>query len=578
MIPTGSKEGLLVLLAPAIAIPLLLFVYPLSLDIPALDPAEGLHASIAQEMIEGGDWVTPHFLGKPFFDKPILYFTAEAVSMRLFGMHEAALRLPGLLFGLLGAVTAGALGGRMFGRNTGVLAALFYATMILPTALAQAAAHDVALIPFVNLAILGFWEADRATNGRRAWGYALATGVALGLACLSKGLIGIAVVGVAYGCYLLAARRFAPAACLRGAAALLVAALVASPWYLAVEARHPGFLHYFFVARHVLGYTTDTQPHANRPFWYYLPILLAGGLPWILFVPNTLRDAWRRHRPAERRGSGDAVWLLVCWAVGGTLFLSAAHSKAVTYTWPVFPPLAILGAVIWGRVWDGSLDRPAYRGLGQALRGWSWTLTLLLPLSVIAVHLVYGLDISWQAWIAVLAAAALAALPVRFWKAGQVGRALSTAIVSVAVQFAVLMTVVLPGLSIHFSARDLALHFNAAGRLPPRVLLMEERVGSIVFYLDRKLRAELRQGQLESFQLTRLDELPRAEPGTVVAVPERWLEPMACRVDLTGIAFQQAGHYRVYEAQRLTPAVLKLASRSNGTRVGRVDRSTPYHQ
>jgi 4-amino-4-deoxy-L-arabinose transferase-like glycosyltransferase len=506
-------------------------------------------------MIERGDWVTPRFLGQPFFDKPILYFTAEAVSLWLFGMHAAALRLPGLLFGLLGAVTAGALGWRMFGRNTGVLAALFYATTILPTALAQAAAHDVALIPFVNLAILGFWEADRATTRRRAWGCTLATGVALGLACLSKGLVGIAVVGVAYGCYLLAARRLTPAVCLRGAAAVLVAILIASPWYLAVEARHPGFLYYFFVARHILGYTTDTQPHANRPFWYYLPILLAGGLPWILFLPTTLSNAWLHRRPAERRSG--AVLLLVCWAVGGTLFLSMAHSKAVTYIWPMFPPLAILAAVSWRRFWDGSLDQPASQALGRTLRNLSWTLLLLPPLIVIAVHIVWGLPISWQAWIAVLAAAFLAALPMRFWAAGHAGCALSTAISSVAVQFAVLMTVVLPGLSIQFSARDLALHFNAAGRLPPRVLIMEERVGSIVFYLDRKLRAELRQGQLESFRLTRLDELPMAEPGTVVAVPERWVEPLARCVDLTGIAFQQAGHYRVYEAQQLASAVLK---------------------
>jgi 4-amino-4-deoxy-L-arabinose transferase-like glycosyltransferase len=551
---------LLVLLAPAIVLPLLLFAYPLALDIPALDPAEGLHASIAQEMIERGDWVTPRFLGKPFFDKPILYFTAEAVSMRLFGMHEAALRLPGLLFGLLGAVTAGLLGWRMFGRNTGVLATLFYATMILPTTLAQAAAHDVALIPFVNLAILGFWESDRATSRRRAWGCTLATGVALGLACLSKGLVGIAVVGVAYGYYLLAARRLTLAACLRGAAALAIAMLIASPWYLAVEARHPGFLYYFFVARHVLGYTTDTQPHANRPFWYYLPILLAGGMPWILYLPTTLHDAWLRRRSADPR-CRSGLLLLVCWAAGGTLFLSVAHSKSVTYIWPVFPSLAILAAVSWRRFWDGSLDQSAYQALGRTLRNLSWTLPLLPPLIVIAVHFACGLDISWQAWTAVLAAAALATLPLWFWKAGHAGRALSTAIVAVAVQFAVLMTVVVPGVSISYSARDLARHFNAAGRLPPRVLLTEERVGSIVFYLDRKLRAELRPGQLEDFQLARLEELPTAEPGTVVAVPERWVEPMARCIDLRGIAFQQAGHYRVYEAQRLAPAVLKPAAR-----------------
>src|SRR5580698_3082198 len=67
--------------------------------IPLLDPDEGLHASIAQEMVERGDWLVPRQFGEPFLDKPILYFWAEALSLRCFGMNEAAVRLPGMVFG-----------------------------------------------------------------------------------------------------------------------------------------------------------------------------------------------------------------------------------------------------------------------------------------------------------------------------------------------------------------------------------------------------------------------------------------------------------------------------------------------
>ena len=128
--------------------------FPAVRPFPLLDPDEGLHASIAQEMVERGNWITPHFLGRPFLDKPILYFWVQAASLRLFGFNEAAVRLPGLMFGLLGAATTGLLAWRMFGRTTGWIAGIFYATTILPTALAQAASHDVALVPWVNLAIL----------------------------------------------------------------------------------------------------------------------------------------------------------------------------------------------------------------------------------------------------------------------------------------------------------------------------------------------------------------------------------------------------------------------------------------
>src|SRR5208283_3687156 len=104
------KHNLLALTLAAV-VAAVIFLYPLALAsrIPLLDPDEGLHATIAQEMVEGGDWVVPRLGGKPFRDKPVFYFWCEALSLRLFGMSEAALRLPGLLLGLAGAVTTGAL-------------------------------------------------------------------------------------------------------------------------------------------------------------------------------------------------------------------------------------------------------------------------------------------------------------------------------------------------------------------------------------------------------------------------------------------------------------------------------------
>ena len=77
--------------------------------IPLVDPDEGLHASVAQEMVERGDWIVPRMLHQPFLDKPILYFWAVALSLKAFGMSEAAVRLPGLLFGI-GNVDHGSLG------------------------------------------------------------------------------------------------------------------------------------------------------------------------------------------------------------------------------------------------------------------------------------------------------------------------------------------------------------------------------------------------------------------------------------------------------------------------------------
>src|SRR6478609_8918793 len=95
---------------------------------PLFDPDEGLHAAIAQEMVARGDYVTPTFLGEPFLDKQILFFWAEALSLRALGNHEAAVRLPPLLFGVLGMIGVAALGRALFGDTAGLLGGIIYGT------------------------------------------------------------------------------------------------------------------------------------------------------------------------------------------------------------------------------------------------------------------------------------------------------------------------------------------------------------------------------------------------------------------------------------------------------------------
>ena len=326
----ASLAGLVFLAALGLICPLLA-----ARSIPLVDPDEGLHASIAQEMAERGDWVVPRQLQEPFLDKPILYFWAIAASLKVFGNSEAAVRLPGLFFGMLGTITTVAIAWRTLGRRTGLVAGVFYASMVLPLALVQLPAHDVALVPWVNLALLCFWEADRCAcsaglAGKRSrrstrlrardWhlGMDRVAGFVLGLAILTKGLAGIALTGIAYGGYLILARRLRLVHCFRGGLALLIAAAVGSSWYIAVEQAKPGFIRYYFFERHVLGFLTNSQPHGTAPWWYYFPILLVGGLPWIGYLPAAAARHARASPPQRaaddrrpRPPTGTFVRLLV---------------------------------------------------------------------------------------------------------------------------------------------------------------------------------------------------------------------------------------------------------------------------
>ncbi len=415
------------LAATAVLLALLLFVLPLAIPFPLLDPDEGLHASIAQEMVERGDWITPRFLGQPFLDKPVFYFWAQAASLSLLGMSEAAVRLPGLIFGLLGAVTTGMLGWRLFDRRIGLIAGILYATTILPTALAQAAAHDVALIPWINLTILLLWEADRGVSRRSTIACTLAAGFFVGLAVLTKGLSGVAVVAVAYVGYLLIARKIRFALLMRGVVVLAVAAVVAVPWYAWIGMHVPNYLSYFFIERHVLGLMTDSQPHGDEPWWYYLPVLFGGGLPWIGYLPIVVQNAFSGARGSEcsERSSLSAAPLRACarydsaspntllwtWLIGWTALMTFAGSKLVTYLWPAFPPIAILAATAWSGLIDGTLSTSARRSFARTFVSSTCTGPIVLPAAVFAIQWAFGIRFVWPVWLAVGVVAALSPLP-----------------------------------------------------------------------------------------------------------------------------------------------------------------------
>lgn len=578
----------------AAATAIAMFALPLCYRFPLLDPDEGLHASIAQEMLETGNWVAPSFLGKPFLDKPALYFWVQAASLKVFGETEAAVRFPGLLFGFLGALTTALLAAKMFGRKIGVVSGVFYSTTILPTAMTQAASHDVAMIPWINLALLALLESER-TKRRRA--FCIIAGVFLGLSVLTKGMLGVAVVALAYGGIhiMRAVRReneaidetaknarknwadsfhrrllaFGHGLLTRGylgrmVAAFAVAVLVALPWYVAVEKQYPNFLYYYFIERHLLAFATATQPHSNQPWWYYLPLLLGGGLPWIGYLWRDVRenaekeDAYRRLSASDREtpqspaaqqspiADPQFAFALWFWLIGWTLLLTAARAKLATYLWPAFPPLAILAALTWTHWLDGTLSEAARRRFARTFCSSSWSGPIVLPAALFAIGWVCGVQFAWPTWAAVSAVAIAALFPLWPWKAGRRVDVLSAAVTSVILQFTAAMIFIVPTAAGNYTARDLARYFNQRQELPPRLFIVEERIGSLVFYLDPPLRVGLTESRIAGFSA---DELPAFRPGDVVAVPLRKWSQVCEPLRLNGRDYTPVGRYRLYRME-----------------------------
>jgi 4-amino-4-deoxy-L-arabinose transferase-like glycosyltransferase len=442
-----------------VAMALVLVIAPLVANAPLFDPDEGLHAAIAQEMVLRGDYVTPSFLGEPFLDKPILFFWAEAWSLRVLGSHEAAVRQPPLVYGVLGMISVAALGRALFDNATGLLAGIVFGTMMVPLAVGEVAVHDVAIVPFMCAACAllvpktsGFWRA------------VVLAGIALGLSILTKGLVAVAFIGLLGICLVAADRtRFMRIASFLAIAGI-VAVLVALPWYLAMERAHPGYLHYYFVERHLQGYLTATQRHAGRGWWYYLPIVVGGALPWTGYLFGAA---------AAARASRTRI-LVWAWFLLGLVFLSTGESKLVTYALPLFPALAILVA-------DAIVTRGGFADrIGFSL--FAATLAIIPIGALVAVTVKFG-PVPSRDWVIVAivsGAIAVVACRIALTAGGALERATAKVVLLPALALCGLM-IVAPRAAEWMTARDLAAALNRSGTLPPRVSVLDERMGSLVF-------------------------------------------------------------------------------------------------
>ncbi|MBK9991083.1 MAG: glycosyltransferase family 39 protein [Verrucomicrobia bacterium] len=327
---------------------------------PLANPDEGRYAEIAREMLVSGDWVTPRLNDVYYFEKPPLVYWATAASMAMFGQNAWAARLPNALLALGGVLLTYAATRRMHGRDAGLAAAIVLATSFLFCVLGRILILDMAVSVFMSGALFCFILGVREQPGRtrRLLFYGLYACAAL--ATLSKGLIGFLVSGAVMFFWLLIFnqwRRLLPLYLPTGALLFLA---IAAPWHLLAADRNAVWAEFYFVREHWLRFTTTTHGRFE-PWWYFIPILLAGIFPWTGYLWPALRKGlaggW------SRRNENADTWFFVTWAAFIFLFFSRSQSKLAPYILPIFPALAsILGAWIAAQWRENSL-RPFRVGL-----------------------------------------------------------------------------------------------------------------------------------------------------------------------------------------------------------------------
>ncbi|WP_321902144.1 glycosyltransferase family 39 protein [Paraburkholderia tropica] len=337
---------------------------------------EGRYAEMAREMLATGDWITPRYNGYKYFEKPPLQTWMNALTFAWFGIGEWQARLYTALTGFAGVLLVGFTGARVFNAATGFFAAVVLACAPYWNLMGHFNTLDMALSFWMELTLCALLLAQRPNlprNTARLWMW-VCWG-AMALAVLSKGLVGLILPGAVLVLYTLISRDWALWKRLYLVSGLIVFFAVVSPWFVLVQERNPEFFNFFFIVQQFQRYLTPAQ---NRPgpFYYFVPVMLVGLLPWLSVSVQSVRHALR----TPRQPNGFApVTLMLVWSAFIFLFFSASHSKLISYTLPIAPPLALVIGLylplMTKKQWNRHLI--GYALLAVALMAGSFVLTRL---------------------------------------------------------------------------------------------------------------------------------------------------------------------------------------------------------
>ena len=318
------------------------------------DADEAFYAEASREMVESGDWLTPKFNYQNRWEKPVLYYWLTSATYLITGPTEFAARLWAALSGVGLVMLAWGIGRRMTGReDMAWLTGAIVATSFGYFSMARSALPD---LPLTFCITLGIWAtmcavdaAGSESQPRRAgpsgpagpW-WALA-GFGAGAGFLTKGPVALVVPAVVLLPIAWRERRRLLLDARGIALAAVIAALVGLPWYVAMWREHGGaYLQSFFVGDNLERFSSERFNDA-RPFWFYLPVLIGGLMPWSVYLVAFSGDGLARLRARTLRLS-DTDWRLLIWAAMPVLFFTVSIGKQPRYILPVLPPLAVFVA------------------------------------------------------------------------------------------------------------------------------------------------------------------------------------------------------------------------------------------
>lgn len=302
------------------------------------NPDEVFYAQTAKEMAQQKTWLAPYLFDKPQFEKPIFTYWLLRIGFMLFGVTSFGARFFPALFGIVGVVAVYIFCLLCYGdRKKAFLCALILMTSGLYIGLARTVFTDMIFSVFILLSLASFFLGYTKKNMKGA-------GIILffifsALAVLTKGPLGFLIPFLVATVFLTIRKEIGFLFCRYCFWGFLLTLLIVAPWYLFMLKKFGNsFIQEFFYNDHIRRFLE--AEHKSNDTWYFYPLsTVLGVFPWSIFTVTSFIYLLRR---LKEKNSLSIYYFLFSWIFTTLVVFQIAHSKLVSYIFPIFPALAVI--------------------------------------------------------------------------------------------------------------------------------------------------------------------------------------------------------------------------------------------
>lgn len=306
---------------------------------PLYTKGEPREAVTVYDIVHGGGIILPMRAGIEIPSKPLLmHWIAALFSIIAGGVSEFTVRLPSAMFAIGAMVVCYFYVRRLFNESAGLIAAIVLGTSFQVLQAGSGARVDMTLTFFLEVAFFEFILIGEGLVRRRMLLY-----LAIALAILAKGPIGLVLPALAGGVWIAVERRWSMLRKMKLVRGTLLVAIVGGGWYFAaVYIGGEAFLHKQIIGENLVRFFGSAHFHEGHvhPFYYLEFALIAGFMPWSLMLPIPALQALRRPLKLNPR-----LRYLLAWFLAVLIFYSFAHSKRGVYLLALYPALATILAL-----------------------------------------------------------------------------------------------------------------------------------------------------------------------------------------------------------------------------------------